>query len=71
MILWLLKDSKKCSFAILLFFYDLLWFSNVSAKVKIIKEKHICIGDPKLSSNTDYSEHVLLGTIHMSHRPCR
>ena len=61
-----LKDSKKSSFAILWFFNDLLWFSKVLAKLKAIKKKHICIGDPELSSNTDSSEQVLLGTIHMS-----
>ena len=61
-----LKHLKKSSFAFIRFFYDLLWFSKISAKLKAIKEKHICIGDPKLSSNTDSSEQVLLGTIHMS-----
>ena len=66
-----LKDSKNSSFAILRFFYDLLWFSKVLAKVKAIKEKHICIGDPELSSNIDSSEMALVVTIHMSHRLCR
>ena len=60
------KDSKKSSFAILWFFYDLLWFSKVLAKLKAIKEKHICIRHPEVSSNTNSSEQVLLGTIHMS-----
>jgi hypothetical protein len=60
------SDSKKSSFAILWFFYDLLLFFKVSAKLKAIKEKHICIEDPKLFSNTDSSEQVLIGTIHMS-----
>ena len=43
--IYTLKDSKKSSFAILRFFYNLLWFSKVLA----IKEKQICNEDPELS----------------------
>ena len=56
------KDSKTSSFSILRFFYNLLWFSKVSA----IKEKQTCTEDPELSSNANSSEQVPIGTIHMS-----
>ena len=35
-------------------------------RLKEIKEKHICNEEPELSSNTDSSEQVPIGTIHMS-----
>ena len=58
------KDSKKSSFAVFAFFYNLLRFSKVSA----IKEKQTCTEDPRLFFNTDFNKQVLMGTIYMSLR---